>query len=484
MAAKWLKARQTKYGAYVVVYTLVVIAILAGVNFLANRYDQSYDSTKNKQYSLSDQTIKIVRNLKTGVRMVYFGETNSFPGARDLLDRYSSLSTKLFVEYIDPNKKPAQAKTAGFRADAQVVVESGPRREGAKSLTEEEVTGALIRSLKSGERNVCFLTGAGEHSIDDQDREGFAILKSLLERDNYKSRAVSLKPAAAAESAKPEDAKDAKKIEIGQAAAATPVEVPKDCTVLVSAGPTADYPAPVVAALKTYVEDGGRALFMFDNVLRIGHSEPAASNDELAALLASWGVTVNKDLVLDLGGLGQIFGFGPEIPVVLQYESHAITQPLTRVPTAFPLARSLDIKSQAKSTVSKLVATGEDSLAVTEIGPGGAVDPKKGKKGPLTLMAAGSYSGTKPGRFVVSGTSIWAVNSLAGSRQLGNRDLFLNTINWLASDEELISIRPKTPEDQPLNITGQRLTLMAWFSIVIFPLTVVLFGLATWWKRR
>jgi ABC-type uncharacterized transport system involved in gliding motility auxiliary subunit len=496
MAAKWLKARQTKYGAYVVVYTLVVIAILGGVNFLANRYDRSYDATKNKQYSLSDQTLKIVKNLKTGVRMSYFGETNSFPNARDLLDRYSSLSTKLHVDYIDPNKKPTLAKAAGFRPDSQVVVESGPRRESAKSVTEEEVTGALIRALKSGERNVCFLTGAGEHSIDDQDREGFAILKSLLERDNYKSRAVSLKPAAAADSAKPEDAKpedakpadakpaEAKKLEIGQAVPSTPVEVPKDCTVLVSAGPTADYPAPVVAALKSYVEDGGRAIFMFDNVLRIGHSEPAASNDELAALLATWGVTVNKDLVLDLGGLGQIFGFGPEIPVVLQYEAHPITQPLTRVPTAFPLTRSLDIKSQVKSSVTKLVATGEDSLAVTEIGPGGAVDPKKGRKGPLTLMAAGSYSGTKPGRFVVSGTSIWAVNSLAGSRQLGNRDLFLNTINWLASDEELISIRPKTPEDQPLNVTGERLKLMGWFSIVIFPLTVVLFGLATWWKRR
>jgi ABC-type uncharacterized transport system involved in gliding motility auxiliary subunit len=491
MAVKWLKARQTKYGAYVVVYTLVVIAILAGVNFLANRYDRSYDATKNKQFSLSDQTVKIVKNLKADVRMSYFGETNSFPGARDLLDRYSSLSTKLRVDYIDPNKKPTLAKASGFRADSPVVVENGPRHEGAKSLTEEEVTGALIRSLKSGERNVCFLTGAGEHSIDDQDREGFGILKSLLERDNYKSRAVSLKPAAAADAAKPEDAKpadakdaDSKKVEIGQTVPATPVEVPKDCTVVVSAGPTADYPAPVVAALKSYVEDGGRALFMFDNVLRIGHSEPAASNDELVALLATWGVTVNKDLVLDLGGLGQIFGFGPEIPVVLQYESHAITQPLTRGPTAFPLTRSLDIKSQVKSSVTKLVSTGEDSLAVTEIGAGGAVDPKKGKKGPLTLMAAGSYSGTKPGRFVVTGTSIWAVNSLAGSRQLGNRDLFLNTINWLASDEELISIRPKTPEDQPLNVTGQRLTLMAWFSIVIFPLTVVLFGLATWWKRR
>ena len=466
MAAKWLKARQTKFGAYVAVYTLVVIGILAAANFLANRYDKSYDATKNKQYSLSAQTIKIVKGLKNGVRMVYFGESGSFPNARDLLDRYSSLSTRLRVDYIDPNKKPTLAKAAGFRPDSPVVVENGPRHEGAKSLTEEEITGALIRALKNGERNVCFMTGAGEHSIDDQDREGFSALKPLLDHDNYKSRAVSLKPAAAPDAGTPDAGK---KVEIGQAASSGPVEVPKDCTVLVSGGPTADYPAPVVAAIKSYVEDGGRAIFMFDNVLRIGRSEPAAPNDELAQVLAGWGVTVNKDLVLDLGGLGQIFNFGPEIPVILQYESHPITQPLTRVPTAFPLTRSIEIKSEGKASVSKLV-TAEDTLATSEIGPGGAVDPKKGK--------------TKQGRFVVTGTSIWAVNSFAGSRQLGNRELFVNSVNWLASDEDLISIRPKTPEDQPLNVSGQRLTMLFWLSIVIFPLTVVAFGLATWWKRR
>ncbi len=481
MAAKWLKTRQTKWGAYVTVYILVVIAILAAVNFLVNRYDKSYDATKNKQYSLSEQTIKIVEGLKNNIRLIYFGDSGSFPNARDLLDRYSSLSPKLSVEYIDPNKKPTLAKAAGFRQDSPVIVENGPRHEGAKSLTEEEITGALIRALKSGERNVCFMTGAGEHSIDDQDREGFSRLKALLENDNYKSRSVSLRPAAAPDTGKEEAGK---KVEIGQAAPSGPVEVPKDCTVLVSGGPVEDYPPPVVAAIKSYVEGGGRAMFMFDNVLRIGRSEPAAPNDELAALLASWGVTVNKDLVLDLGGLGQIFGFGPEIPVVVKYESHPITEPLAGDPTAFPLTRSLDTKSEDKTSVSKLVVTGEDSLATTEIGPGGAVDPKKGKKGPLTLLAAGTYSGPKQGRFVVSGTSLWAVNSLAGSRQLGNGDLFVNAINWLSSDEDLISIRPKTPEEQQLNVSGQRLNMLFWLSIFIFPLTVVAFGLATWWKRR
>ena len=91
-------------------------------------------------------------------------------------------------------KKPQLAKAAGFRRDANILVENGTRKEEAKSLTEEEVTGALIRSTKTGERNVCFLNVAGERSIDDTGARGYSYLKQLLERDNYKVRAVDLRP--------------------------------------------------------------------------------------------------------------------------------------------------------------------------------------------------------------------------------------------------------------------------------------------------
>ena len=87
-----------------------------------------------------------------------------FYSDRDLLDRYSALSPKLHVDYIDPVKKPQQAKAAGFRRDVSLLVDSGTKKEEAKSLTEEEVTGAIIRSLKSGERNACFVSGSGEHA--------------------------------------------------------------------------------------------------------------------------------------------------------------------------------------------------------------------------------------------------------------------------------------------------------------------------------
>jgi hypothetical protein len=192
---------------------------------------------------------------------------------------------------------------------------------------------------------------------------------------------------------------------------------------------------------------------------------------------------VERDLVLDLSGIGGMFGAGPEIPVILSYESHAITRPLTRVPTAFPVPRSIDVKSGGKATVEKLFGTTEDSIAVDKI-TGGAIDPKQGKKGPFTLAAAGTVSGTPAGRFVVVGTSGWAENRAIGSRSLGNRDLFMNTINWLTADEDLISIRPKQSEDRPLNMTTQKLSLVFYLSVLVFPLAVVAFGLATWWKRR
>lgn len=475
MADSFLKSRQTRYTAYAGTYILVILAVLGAINFLANRYDKSYDSTSNKQFSLSDQTIKVVGNLKNDIHLTYFDESTRFPQARDLLDRYSALSPKLKIDFIDPTKKPQQAKSAGYRRDVSILVDSGLRKEEAKSLTEEEVTGAIIRSLKSGERNVCFVDAANEHSISDEAATGYSLMKQLLERDNYKTRTIDFKPKAAQPGAP---------VAIGQAPVAAAVEVPKDCLVAIVGGPQLAYPAPIVTAMKQYVEGGGHALFMLDNVLKIGRGDPTAENPDLVALLTEWGVTPNKDLVLDLSGIGNMFGAGPEIPIILTYDSHAITRPLTRVPTAFPVPRSLEVKSGGKATVEKLFGTTEDSISVNEVAASGGIDPKKGKKGPFTLAAAGTVQGTPAGRFVVVGTSQWAENRAMGSRTLGNRDLFMNMVNWLSADEDLISIRPKTTEDRPLTLTAQKLNLVFWLSVVFFPLGIVGLGLVTWWKRR
>jgi len=477
MKADWIKARQTKYSAYVTVYILVIIAVLGVINFLANRYDKSYDSTANKQFSLSDQTVKAVKGLKKDVTVTYFGETTQFPQARDLLGRYANLSSKLKVDYIDPVKKPQLARAAGVTQLGTIVVDTGERKEDAKSLDEQDITGALIRAEKGGERNACFLSGSGEHSLDDTAGGGFSTLKESLEHNNYKTRSVNL-----AQPAAPLPAGAAPVI--GQAQPAK-VEIPKDCTVLVSGGPKLAYSPAEAAAIKAYVEGGGSALFLMDTPLRIGAQE-GTENPEVVKMLAGWGITMNNDLALDTSGVGQIFGLGPEVVMVTNYESQPIVRDFKEgVPTAIPLSRTLKIEGNTKVTDDKLISTGDNSFATASVT--GPIDPKKGVKGPLVLAAAGTYNNGKPGssgRFVVFGSSQWAANNFLGSRQIANRDLALNTFNWLSSDEDLISIRPKETEDRRLEISGNRMNMIFWWSVVLLPLTVVGAGLMVWWRRR
>jgi ABC-type uncharacterized transport system involved in gliding motility auxiliary subunit len=458
MASQWLKARQTKFAAYAATYVLVVIAVIVVINVLANRYNKSYDATANKRYSLSEQTAKIVKGLRQDATITYFNQSTRFREGKDLLEEYKNLSPKVKVEYVDPDKDPQRARQAGIRNFGTAIVQIGDKKEEAKSMTEEGITGAFIRDLKSNARSVCFVTGSGEHQIDDSDREGFSQFKQLLAKDDYETKAVDLlqKP-----------------------------EVPNDCTTLVIAGPTRNYVQPEVDAIKKYVEDGGRAFFMLDPPLKMGRSD-IADNDALTSLLQSWGVTVDKDLILDLSPVGQIFGLGPQVALVSNYSSQPIVSEIKRTATGFPLARSIEIKNGDKTNVEKLFDSSTSSLATTNLSSDRiSVQDPNNKKGPLTMAAAGTYNTGKPnsqGRFVVIGSSGWAANRFLDFN--GNSDLALNSVNWLSSDEDLISIRPKPPENRRVSMTQRQFNAVLVTSQFILPLIVVVAGFGVWWKRR
>jgi ABC-type uncharacterized transport system involved in gliding motility auxiliary subunit len=453
-----LRARQTKYAAYATIYILVVVAAIAIVNVLANRYNKSYDATANKRYSLSDQTAKIVKGVNQDVSITYFDQGGRFPRAKDLLSQYADLSHKVHIEYVDPDKKPQEARQAGIKNYGTAIVQVGDKKEEAKSMTEEGITGAFIRVLKNKTRTVCFVAGSGEHQIDDSDRNGYSNFKELVGKDNYESKSIDLLQKA---------------------------EVPNDCTALVVGGPTRDYQQPEVDAIKKYVEDGGRTLFMLDPPLKIGRAD-IADNDALTSLLQSWGVTMNKDLILDLNPIGQLAGLGPQVALVTSYDSQPIVNGMKGTATGFPLSRSIEIKNGDKTTVQKLFGSSNTSLATSNLSSP-AVDPNdpKNKKGPLTIAAAGTYNTGKQdsqGRFVVVGSSSWAANSFMKFN--GNSDLALNTIDWLASDEDLISIRPKPEEDRRITMTRAQLNWVRITSQFLLPLVVVFAGVSVWWRRR
>jgi ABC-type uncharacterized transport system involved in gliding motility auxiliary subunit len=458
VANQWLRARQTKYVAYAATYILIVVAAGVAVNVLADRFNKSYDATSNKRYSLSDQTAKIVRGLKQNATITYFNQSTRFRDGKDLLDEYTNLSPKVKVQYVDPDKSPQVAREAGIRNFGTAVIQVGAKKEEAKSMTEEGITGAFIRDLKSNTRTVCFVSGSGEHQLDNSDREGLSHFKDLLAKDNYESQTISL---------------------LQQS------EVPGDCTTLVVAGPTRNYEQPEVDAIKKYVEGGGRAFLMLDAPLKAGRSE-ISDNDALASLLQSWGVILNKDLILDLNPLGQMVGLGPQVALVTNYESQPIVSEMKGTATAFPLSRSLEVKNGDKTSVQKLFDSSSSSLATINLSSASVnVSDPKNKKGPLTIAAAGTYNTGKEnsqGRFVVVGSSSWLANGFISFN--GNNDLALNTVNWLSSDEDLISIRPKEREDRRITMTHGQLSLVRATSQFLLPAIVVIAGVGVWWKRR
>jgi ABC-type uncharacterized transport system involved in gliding motility auxiliary subunit len=452
-----VSARQARYGATASLYTIIVIAALVIVNWLGNRYNKTYDVTSNKRYTLSQETQRVVKGLKQDATITYIDKASGFNTAKAMLDRYANLSPKVHLQYIDYQKQPTLARQYGLRYAGTAYVEVGPRREEAKAITEEGLTGAFLKDLK-GVRKVCFVTGSQEHALDASDSNGLSQFKTLVERDNYQSQSITLLDKTA---------------------------VPSDCNVLAVAGPQTDYTANEVSAIKSYVENGGRAFILLDPPLDFSR-EHVSENAALVNLLAGWGVTPAKDLVLEQNPMGQLFGFGPEIPLVSSYDSHPIVSDLKSSFTGFPVARSLDIKNTDKVTNQKLFSTSDRAIATTklttnEVNPS---DPGN-KKGPFALGVAGTYNTGKannPGRFVVVGSSGFIGNGMLGFQS--NRDLALNVVNWLSSDEDLISIRPKEAEDRRLNVTQRQMNTFAYFDLIGIPLLIIIAGVTIFLKRR
>jgi len=436
-------------------YTIIVIAILGTLNFLANRYNKSYDSTANKRYSLSDQTVQIVKALTQDVSISYWNRPAEYPNAKDLLDRYENLSPHVKILYQDVDKNRTEAIAAGVQARGDIFVQVSNKSEKAKSLTEEEITGALVRALKGGDRTVCFTSGYGDGVIADKADEGYSGVKELTERNNYKTQTVTLIP--------------------------TP-EIPKTCTVLVVGGPKRNYLQAAVDAIKVYVEGGGHAIIMLDPPLKFGAQ--VDENAALVAVLDSWGAKLNKDVVLDLSGVGQVFGLGPQFPIVTDYKDHPIVRQMKDLATGFPITRSMEAANGASTQVSPLLAT-SDAAVSTEDLSSAKISVAGAKKGARILAVAGQFNGTgdaPKGRFVVVGTSRWIGNGFLTFN--GNRDLYMNMLNWLSSDEDLIAIRPKNPEDRRLNMNARQVAFLFYGSVVGLPLLMALAGFSVWWRRR
>jgi ABC-type uncharacterized transport system involved in gliding motility auxiliary subunit len=474
--ARAFSGREARFGTVAVVTALVVLSILVALNYLASRHNKRWDLTSNKQFTLSDQTRKILEGLQKPVSIKVFAAPDDFARFRDRLDEYQYASKQVSVEYIDAEKSPSRANQYQVQQLGTVVFEYDTRTERVTSDGEQELTNGLIKVVQGRQSKVYFVQGHGEKSNEGSDRDGYSTIASSLTSENFAVDKLVL---------------------------AQQKDVPADASVLIVAGPKNDFFPPEMDMLKRYLARGGKVLFLLDPP-----EKPDAGQDlpSIIALLKEWAIEVGQNVVVDISGVGQLLGTGAETPVAARYQPHAITERFNLL-TAYRLARS--VAPVAGNTSGKfaqsLVETSAQSFAETDtktlMSSGKATrDLDKGDKaGPVSLAAAVSSpaadapappaDGAKPEdtskpetRIVVFGDSDFAGNG--GMRIPGNRDLFMNTVNWLAGQENLIAIRPRDPADRRVTMTAANQTVVFWLTLFIIPGLLLVAGIHTWWRRR
>ena len=466
--------REARFSAMSIISILAVLAILVGINYLAIRRDKQWDLTSTKAFTLSDETVKVLNSLKGPVQITVYDQPNSFPHFRDALTPYALVSKNVSVEYVDADRQPTRVKDDNVLNYGTVVIGYQGRKEHVMSDREQELTNGLVKVTAGRTVKAYFIEGHGEKASTGVERTGYSSAIDVLKRDNFTVDKLVL--------------------------AQTP-DVPKDASVVVIAGPTADYLQPEVDALRKYLQGGGKALFLIDPVLgNTMHPVPT-----LESLLADFGVAMGHDVVLDVSGVGQLLGTDASVPVVTPpYPPQAITKDFTLM-TAYPLAQSVNAQAGANpnETVQNLLQTSDRSWSESDtksLLAGGKVsfDEKSGDhKGPITIGVAISQdaknaaepsglAGSTPGkpqtRVVVIGDSDFASNNAVGVA--GNSDLFVNINNWLTQQEDLISIHPRAEDDRRISLTADQQRRLAWMSLLLIPGLVLGAGVYTWFLRR
>jgi gliding motility-associatede transport system auxiliary component len=450
-----LGRRTTRYGFNSAVMVLLLLGIIGFVEAVSYRHNARLDLTANKRHSLSPQTIQLLRGLKTDVNAVAFFRSDQ-PGKRvaeDLFKQYARYAGgKLTWRVVDPDREPGLARRYGVESYGSVVLETKERSEKVTDAEEEKLTNGLVKLTRQGKRIVYVIQGHGEHELTSTDRPGFSEAKTAMERANY---------------------------EVKPLVTARAPQIPDDAAVVILAGPRTELLAPELAALDSYLKRGGKLFAMADPVIL--STSPA---DPLKAYLAQYGFEMGNDLIIELNPIGRLFGIGPEVPIIQQYDPHPITRDMSGITTLFPLTRSVQAaKTPPQGTnVQPLARTSAESWAETNRDElqQGQVKPDPGEaRGPLPVAVVATKD---KARIVVYGTSSFAANQFLNLQ--GNRDFFLNTVSWLAEEEDQISIRPKESKSAPVFLTSQQAQAVFLLPVVILPGIVLVGGIVALVRRR
>jgi len=445
-----LTGRTVRYGSNALVMSLAFLGILILVNFLAMRHHLRWDVTFGRRYSLSPQTKKVLAALEEQVKVIGFFATGD-PRAgelEELLQEYTYASNKISYEIIDPDLKPSIAREYEIRSYGSVVFERGEKRHDEFGIQEQDITSSILRVSRDVQKTVYFLTGHRERDITGFDQGSYGQAKVALEQEGYIVEPLNL---------------------------AVTDTVPSEAAVVIIAAPQTPLLSEELEALRSYLNEGGKALILQDPQRDAGLNE----------LLADWQVAFGEGIIIDPAS--SLLG-DPAVPLVARYSFSQLTKDLPM--TFFPLARSVNDLADTENppsgrTFTPLFESSPRSWAETNVeNPQARYDEGEDQAGPLVMGAIveQEVTGDAKARLIVVGDADFASNGAITS--LGNGDLFLNSVDWLAEEEELVAIRPRPPQTRQIFLTYAQSRLVGYVSWILLPAIVLAIGAYVWWQRR
>ena len=460
--ARFFTGRQARYGSNTLVMSLAFIGILVVINVLTFQNPRVLaDMTEDKENTLAPQTIQALAALPGNVNAIgFFSSQTPSDTARQLLTKYKAASNGKFdYSFVDPNSNPTLAKQYGITGDGKIALVMGKASQIASSADETTIDQALILLISPQTRVIYFLTGEGEADINGTDTTAMTQAKSMLQSKSYTVNTLNL---------------------------ATTNSVPSDAKAIVIAGPKNPLLDQEVALLKAYVAKGGSLVVMEDPtpVTNFG-----SSPDPLANYLSSdWGISLDNDIIIDT------FSNNPLQAVATNYSSTSpITQHLTTF-TLMPQARSLTISQTPPQGVSLLglmqtaqpsqqsVSWGKKDFSFLQSPNVPTFDQATDILGPLTLGASGENT-TTHGRVVVFGNSLFTNDQYFSV--YANSDVFVNSVDWAANQNNLINITPRTPITRTFNPPSSfGLIAILLGTVFIIPGLVIGAGIFSWLERR
>jgi ABC-type uncharacterized transport system involved in gliding motility auxiliary subunit len=433
---------------------IALIGIILVVNLIIYQNKTPWDWTENKQHTLAPETLDTLKALPTPVKALgFFTQNYSSASAEELLTDFKDNSDGMFdYEIIDPESNPALAQQYKVTRDGTIVLVLGDQQEQLSYASEQEMTSALVRLMNPGERVVYFMTGHGEADILNGGDTAITQAVGVLEAKNYTVRTLNLR----AENL-----------------------IPEDALAIIIAGPTKPFSTGEAALLKFYLDGGGALVFLEQCTLE---TELGNTPDPLQSLLDdSWGVVFNNDIIIDPTSDPLSFA------ISYAYGTHAITENLQSTITFFPVSRSITLASASVDIQQyPLVLTIDRAWGETDfeslIAGVYEYQADADNTGPITLAAALENT-TSGGKLVVVGDSSFASDAFFD--QYGNADLFINSVDWAAGEQDMISLTPKDATQRSLNpIQNVGWITLGLSFLCIIPGIIIAGGVISWIARR